>query len=94
MFCLFLCLMDGAVGVLRRGIQRIERERVFADIYDIVPCAGGNEDGVIAVHACLLLQIISATAHIDLGSAALYTNELVNVRVHLYADVAANGNAH
>ena len=86
-------LMHCTEGVLRRCIERIELQRSVTHIDNIVPRTCGNEDGIITVHACLLLQIISATAHIYLGSAVLYTNKLVNVRVHLYADVAANGNA-
>ena len=53
--------------MLRRCVERIELQGSVAHVDDIVPRTCGNEDGVIAVHACLLLQIISATAHIDLG---------------------------
>ena len=87
-------LMHRAEWMLGRRIEGIKLQWAVAYVNDVVPRTRRDNDGIISVHASLFLQIISATAHIDLRPATLYTNELVNVVVHLHADVTVNGNAH
>ena len=94
MLSISLGLMHRAKWMLGRRVKRIKLQGTVAYVNDVVPRACRDNDGIVTVHASLLLQIISATAHIDLGSAALYTNKLVNVVVHLNADITVNGNAH
>ena len=77
-----------------RRVKRIELQWAVACVYDIVPRARRNNDSVTIVHVSLLHKIISAVAHIYLGSAAFNTNELIHTLMHLNSDIAANGNAH
>src|SRR5512147_2047382 len=37
--------MDGSVGMLGRRVQRVELQRFLAGVPDVVPGAGGNDDG-------------------------------------------------
>ena len=86
--------MHRAKGMLRRCVERIELQWAVPHVDDVMPRARGNENGVISVCTAHLAQIASARAHIDLRLTAFEAHKLVNVRVHLHADVAARGNAH
>ena len=94
MLSISLGLMHRAKWMLGRRVKRIKLQGTVAYVNDVVPRACRDNDGIVTVHASLFLQIISATAHLDLGFAVLYTNKLVNVVVHLNADITVNGNAH
>src|SRR5688500_2542855 len=85
---LLLGLVHRAVGVLRRAVDRVEDQRVGPGVHEIVLLAGGDDDEVALGH--LLLR---AGDH-RLAGAADEGEDLVDVLVHLLADLTARRNRH
>ena len=94
MLCVRFRSVNRSSWVLRRRVERIKLQGAITCIDNIMPRACGNENGVITVYTADLLQIASAVAHIDRRFSALHAYKLVNVLVHLCADVTAYGNVH
>lgn len=86
--------MNGIERVVRRRVKRIKLEGAIADIDDVVPCAGGNQDGVVSVNDRFFAEIVFAFAREYLGKSALDSDELVCIGVHFRADLSADGYAH
>ena len=92
--CIGFRLMHSSVWMLGRRIDRIELERTFADVDDVVPRAGRNDNGGVGGHTTLITKRVAAITNINLGISAFNAYELINIRVHLNTDVVADRNTH
>lgn len=52
-------------GMMGRGIDGGELQRIVADVDDVVPCAGWNTDAVPCAQILAKAQFIRAAAHPD-----------------------------
>ena len=87
-FGLLLGLVDDAVAMLGRAVDRVEPERLVAGVDHVVAGAGRDDHGEI------VLDPVGDAVDPDLALAFLDPEELVAVLVHLLADVAAGRQRH
>lgn len=57
-----LGLVYRAVGMLRRGVDRIEFQRLVAFVDDVVPLPGRDEDRIVVFHVAYEVELILAVA--------------------------------
>src|SRR5262249_54283376 len=74
--------------MLRRTVNRVEPQRRAARIPDIMSCASGNNDGKV------VLDLIRHPVDIDDSRPFLDAEELVAVRVDLFANFVAGLESH
>ena len=87
-------LMNGAVRMLRRGIDGIQLNRRPASIDQVVPCSGRDDKGVILAHAGLKIQVVLCLPHVHNTLPCLNANELVQVWMHFQPDIPSDVYAH
>ena len=89
-----LCMMDSALGVLRRRIDRGKHQGAVPGIKDIVPRAAWHENAISCAEAVTDVQVFPARSHADHSLSAFYADELIRVGMHFHADVAAGRDTH
>ncbi|MPM86127.1 hypothetical protein SDC9_133210 [bioreactor metagenome] len=86
--------VDGARGMVGRGVDGIELERAGAGIYEVVPGARGDEDGASVAYAGLIGHPLRACAHTHDAAALLDAEKLVGIPVVFQADFSPGRDAH
>ena len=87
-------MMDGALGMLRRRIDRGKRQWAVPGIKDIVPRAARHENAVPRAEAVADIQVFPARSHADHSLSAFHTDELIRVGMHFRANVTAGRDTH
>ena len=86
--------VDGAVGVLGRRVQRVQLHVARPHVADVVPGAGRHDERPVVAHRVGLVDGVLRRAQVELGLALLDAQELVEVVVHLPADLLAGEEPH
>ena len=94
LFSLRLGAVDGPPWVLRRRINGRQLQRTISRVDHIVPGTAWHKNGIPRTKAALEVQIFPATSHADKRLSLFYADELIRVRVHFHADLAAGENTH
>src|SRR5450756_2557247 len=80
--------------VVLRRVDGVDLHRLVADVGDVVPAAGRNDDAPAVGYLLVEGQLVLAGSHLGSTAAAVEPNELVGVRVLLQSDVAVDRNRH
>ena len=80
--------------MLRRGVDRIEFQRLVAFVDDVVPLPGRDEDRIVVFHVAYEVELILAVAHHHLCHTLFDAQELVDAHVLLQPYIPAYGNRH
>ena len=80
--------------VLGGAVDRVEPQRARAGVGDVVPPPGRHQDDVVVGQLALERQVVAGRAHDDPTGALLDAQELVDVVVHLEADLLLGLEAH
>src|ERR1035437_251355 len=80
--------------VVLRRVDGVDLHRLVADVGDVVPAAGRNDDAPAVGYLLVEGQFVLAGSHLGSTAAAVEPNELVGVRVLLPSDVAVDRNRH
>jgi hypothetical protein len=73
--------MNRPMGVLRRGIDRVQFERDVTGVDQVMPFAGGNDEDIIIIDISLKIQAVWMVAHQNKTLSLLNTDELIEVRM-------------
>ena len=87
-------LVDRAVGVFRRGVNRVDFQRFVTRVDDVVPFSGRDQDRIVVRDLAHEVEVVLAVAHHHACRALLHAQELVDVVVLFQPHVAAGGNRH
>ena len=89
MFGICLCTMNGSFGVLRRRVNGGKHQGAVPSIQNIVPCSTRHEHSISRAEVVTNIQVFPARSHTDKSLSAFHADELIRVRMHFHADVAA-----
>src|SRR5688500_10636280 len=87
-FGLGLVLVNDAVAMLGRTVDRVEPERCLAVVDDVMARAGGDD------HREIVLDAVVDTIDPDDSAAFLDSEELIAIVMYFFADVAAGRQGH
>lgn len=85
----FLGLVDGALNVIRGGVDGVELYRLGTLVDEVVPLASWYEDGKVVFDYLVDVQVVLVFTNHDAALAGLEAQELVMVIVDLRVDFAA-----
>src|SRR5665811_731592 len=80
--------------VVLRRVDGVDLHRLVADVGDVVPGTGRNDDAPAVGYLLVEGQFILAGSHLGSTPATVESNELVGVGVLLQSDVAVDRNRH
>ena len=86
--------MNGSFGVLRRRVNGGKHQGAVPSTQNIMPCAARHEHSISRAEVVANVQVFPARPHADKSLSAFHADELIRVRVHFHADVAAGRDAH
>lgn len=81
-------------GMFGGRVNRIDFQGFVSGVDDVVPFAGGNEDGVVVRDRPHEIEFVGCISHHDIRPALFDAQELVEAVVPLQTDILAGGNGH
>jgi hypothetical protein len=86
--------MDGAVGVLRGGVERVKPDVHIPNIDNVVPYPGRDDECPVGFNIAGLVHSLFGVTKVESGATLLEAKELVAVVMGFPADFCTWGNRH
>ena len=80
--------------MLRRRVDRVDFQRNFSDIDDVVPCSRRHDDRKISVDVPPHIPTVFISAHHHVRKPAFDPQKLIVIGMHFKPDISSDGNAH